>query len=1037
MKCIRLIIALTLFLFLNKTSAIAQSANDIIKVDRISLEQGFSNDLIFSIFQDSKGFIWFGTMFGLVKYDGMNYKTYRYDPIDSNTLSNDDVISIFEDKDCNMWFGTYNGGLNKYEPVTGKFTRFIRDPDNPASIGSNTIWDICQDKDGIMWLATEGGGLNKFENGKFYSYKKDTNNADESISGNFIRSVATDKNGNIWAGTFASGINMLDKKKNIFVNYRLDSNDAGSISNNFITYIFNDTEGELWTGTGGGGLCKFESDGGKFIRYKNKADDENEAGNNFINSISEDTPGKFLIATNNGLYTFDKVTGEFKKIIFNADKKKAGENVTGFIKDRSGVIWICSYNEGLFKLQYSRNKFSNFLSENNVKCIYEDRSGRLWVGTHDNGLIMSEDKGLSFNTVLNNKGDGKFIVSSSYVKTIAEDIEGNIWAGTDNGLIKTDKNVSRIEKIKNIGDTENSLISNNILKLLIDRSGILWIGTDKGLDKYDPGTKIFKHYQFQRNDTNSLSENTILSLYEDKYGELWIGTYFGLNKLEKNQDNFRHYRKNPEDPESISNNYVFSFNEDKNNNFWIGTGGGLNIFDRSKGTFYHFTENDGLPNGVIAGLESDENGYLWISTYKGISRLSVKDRVFRNFDAEDGLLSNMFNPGAYLKDSSGVIFFGSLKGVNYFIPGEVRESKFTAPVILTSMIKYNGKIKSETDISSKKEIILSYDDNFIKLGFTSIDYTNPSRNKFSYMLDGFDQDWNSSGREAVYTNLNPGEYIFRVKGTNSDGVWNNSEASVKIIITPPFWKTLWFYAILFCSAIAGIFYIQNLRIRSKVKYYIELEKIREKERELMREQASRDYHDELGHKLTRISLYSRRINKKLRPTANGLTEDLNSIVETSNSLQSGAKDLIWAMNPQEDSLYDFTVRLREFGNELFDNTGINFSSNGIKIEFKDIVLSMDRKRHLMYIFKEGMNNILKYSLCANVNLNFMKIDNELQIILKDDGRGFDLNNCSKGYGLKNIYSRAKQIGVKVIIKSEEKVGTEIILRANTEDLVIN
>ena len=212
MKNIKNIFLITFLLTVTVTSLFSQSLNGNLKVERISLEQGFSNDLIFSVYQDSKGFIWFGTMFGLVRYDGMNYKTYRYDPLDSNTLSNDDIISIFEDKEGNMWFGTYNGGLNKYESTSGRFTRFVRKADDPNSISSNTIWEICQDKEGIIWLATEGGGLCKYSKGKFYAYKKDTVNSSGSISGNFIRSVSLDKDGNIWAGTYASGINKFDKE---------------------------------------------------------------------------------------------------------------------------------------------------------------------------------------------------------------------------------------------------------------------------------------------------------------------------------------------------------------------------------------------------------------------------------------------------------------------------------------------------------------------------------------------------------------------------------------------------------------------------------------------------------------------------------------------------------------------------------------------------------------------------------------------------------------------------------------------------------
>lgn len=1013
------------------------SQDEKLKIEHISLEQGVSNNLIFSIYQDSKGFIWFGTMFGLVKYDGVNYKTYRHDPLDSNSLSNDDIISIYEDKSGKLWLGTYNGGLNSYDRTTGLFKRYLHDPQNPNSISSNTVWKIIQDRNGSMWFATEGGGLCKFANNIFSVYKKDSLN-EESISGNYIRSLAEDKKGNIWAGTIATGLNKFNPVKNTFTNYRHEAGTENSLGNNFVSYVFEDSNGELWIGTAGGGLNKFDEETNGFKKYKFDSTNEFSISSNNVFSIAEESPGHLLIGTQRGLNKFNLSTEKFERIKIYPDEEYKRENVLTFVKDKSGVIWVSTYLDGLHKLFYSREKFRNILAGKNAKCIYNDKEGKLWIGTETDGLKMSENGGKSFQSFKNDKKNPNSI-SSDNINSITEDNEGNLWIGTNNGLNKLDKTSNKITKYINENDidNENHLSGNNVLKIHFDKEGNLWIGTDNGLNRFIPKSNKFFLYKHSVTDTNSLSENTILSIYEDKEGELWFGTYDGLNKLDKTKGKFRHYKQNPDDRKSISNNYVFSFCEDNNNNFWIGTGGGLNVFDRKSGTFFYFTEKDGLPNGVISGIEYSDDGYLWVSTYKGVSRFDIKNKEFKNYDIEDGLLCNMFNAGSYFKQSNGNIFFGGINGVNIIIPSEIKESNFTPGIIFTSLTKYNSNEKYEIDISALSQTELSYKDNIFNIGFASIDYTNPGKNKYAYMLEGFDNDWNYNGNtsNAVYTNLNPGEYNFKVKGTNSDGIWSKKETSIKIIISPPFWKTWWFYGIVICLLTAAIIFIQNLRVKQKVKNLIKLEKIKEEERELMREQASRDYHDELGHKLTRISMYSRRINKKLRPTANGLTNDLNSIIETSNSLQSGAKDLIWAMNPQEDSFYDFIVRLRDFGNELFENSGINFSVSGIKDEFRDIILSMDSKRHLIYIFKEGMNNILKYSRCTSVKLSFNFLDDHLEIILEDNGIGFDLENCPKGYGLKNIFSRAAQINMNVNLSSEKFSGTKIKLITKTSNLI--
>ncbi|MEO8664854.1 MAG: two-component regulator propeller domain-containing protein [Ignavibacteria bacterium] len=1024
------------------TSIVSYAQADL-RSEKLSQEQGVSNDLIYTICQDSKGFLWFGTMFGLVRYDGLNYKTFRYDPLDTNSLSNDDVISIFEDNSGSIWIGTYNGGVNKYDRATGKFTRYLNnkndknDKNNSGTISSNTVWSITQDKDSVMWFATEGGGLAKFIEGKFYSYKRDSSANNKSISGNFLRSVAADRDGNIWAGAFETGLNKYDKQKNIFTNYRLDEKNEKSLSNNFVNAIFEDSDGELWIGTGGGGLNKLDKVTGEFKRFMHDSNDVNSISSKNVFSIAEESPGILLIGTQNGLNRFDKASEKFERIKLHNDNddKNKRETILSFVKDRSGIIWASSYSDGLYKLSHPSEKFKDLLSGKNVRSIYEDMSGRLWAGTTGEGLFMSEDKGKNFDHHFDKQT--QISISGSVVNSITEDNAGNIWIGTMNGVNKLDKSDGKFYKYFNDSLNENSPGSNNILKLYSDKAGILWIGTDKGLDRFDPRAERFTHYRHNDSDPNSLSENTILSIYEDKHNELWFGTYAGLNRLNRNSGGFTHFVKDPFDAKSISNNYVFSFCEDRNNNFWIGTGGGLNIFDRNTQTFFHFTEHDGLPNGVIAGIEAGDDDHLWISTYKGISRFNVKEREFKNYDGDDGLLSNMFNSGSYFKNKSGEIFFGGIDGVNYFNSAGIDESKFDPSVVLTSLIKYDDKNKTETDISSLSEIKLNYKDNILNIGFNSLDYSNPKKNKFSYKLEGFDRDWSKSNStaNAVYTNLDPGEYVFKVRGTNSDGIWSSRESSIKLIITPPFWKTWWFYGILICTLLAGIMFVQNYRIRKKVKTLLEIENIRHNERELMREQASKDYHDELGHKLTRISLYSRRINKKLRPSANGLTNDLNSIVETSNSLQSGAKDLIWAMNPQEDSLRDLVVRLKNFGYELFENTGMNFSSNEVSENFTEINLSMKCKRHIVFIFKEGMNNILKYSRCSEVELNFKLIEECLEITLKDNGVGFDPVNCPKGYGLKNIYSRAQQINAVVSISSEKNTGSVIKLRTGNLNLI--
>lgn len=1004
-----------------------------IKIEHISNDLGIPTNLVFEIYQDSKGFMWFGTMFGLVRYDGDNYKTYRHDPSDKNSLSNDDIISIFEDKDGYIWIGTYNGGLNRYDRRSGNFTRFFYDPNNENTVSDNTIWDIIQDKNGTIWFATESGGLCKFENDLFTSFKHDSTNS-KSISGNKILTLSFDNDGNIWAGS-TTGLNKLDVKKGEFTVYKFDKENENSIGSNVINSLLCDSYGDIWAGTGGGGLNKFERGTGDFKRYVVDSGDVNSISSNVVISVLEEEAGVLGVGTGNGFNRFYVREGKFEKVKLYPDKEFNREVITRMYKDNSGVLWLSNYQEGLHKVIRGNGKFQNYLENKSVHCFYENPDGTIWIGTTQ-GLLKVDNNFNILDTYLNDKNNQNSI-SSNFVRSLTKDINGNLWIGTSFGLNKYNESNKTFTKYLNSPEDEHSLSNNGISRLLTDNAGKLWVGTDFGLNEYLPAEKKFKRYLHSPTDMESLSENSILSIYEDKSGSIWVGTYSGLNKMDRATGKFSHFSHDPLNDKTISNNYIYSFCEDASGNFWIGTGGGLNKFDPATESFLYFIEKNGLDNSVIAGIVQDVNGNLWLSTINGLSLFNINNNDFRNFNTSDGLSDNMFNFSSYMKTSDGRILFGSVNGVTSVNPADIINSSFTPQVLFTDLIRYNENSKFTEDISALKDVSLSYKDNVINIGFSSSDFTHPDKIKYSYMLEGFDKDWIQSGknRNAVYTNLDPGNYIFKVISTNSDGVKNESVSELKFSISPPFWKTWWFYTLILSLLIFSIILIQNIRVRSKVNHLLELEKVRESEREKVREQASRDYHDELGHKLTRISLYSRRVNKKLQAFTNGISEDLKFIVETSNSLQSGAKDLIWTMNPQEDTLYDFAVRLKDFGNELFDNNGMEFHSGEISEELREIRLSMNCKRHLIYIFKEGMNNILKYSECENVKLNFRIYDEDVEIILEDDGIGFDPANCQKGYGLKNIFSRAAQIDLNVNISSMPGAGTKITLTAGIQNLI--
>ncbi len=1000
------------------------------KSEHISLDEGISNNMIFSIYQDSKGFLWFGTMFGLIRYDGINYITYRYDPNDSTSISNDDVISIFEDKEGYLWIGTYFGGLNRLDRKTGMFTRYIHIKQDNNSISDNTVWVISQDKMGTMWFGTNGGGLNKFKDNKFTAYKYDSLNTN-TIGSNTIFALQNDVEGNLWIGTAGGGLNKLDVSNSIFTRFKRNPSDSNSISGNFVRSLYIDSMGYIWAGTMNKGFNRYDKSTGKFTRYEitGSSNDPNNSSASIFSIIpASGILNELWICTGSGLYSINKTSGKFTYNDIHNGNKSKNQNIIAACMDRSGVLWLSAYFEGLYKYFQNYDKFTSFkyendssvgLSGNIVKCFYEDIKHNIWIGTV-NGLNKFNRVNNEFTYYLKDDSSGK-----STINSIKGDSSGSLWIGTDNGLIYFDP-LNNTEKIfYNDPKDENSISSSNITNLLLASNGTLWIGTNIGLNKFE-NNRFFRYTNDPKN-TNSLSENSILALYEDKDKNIWAGTYAGLNKFNNSLNNFSHFKKDLNNPQSISNNYVFSFCEDAAGNFWIGTGGGINLFNRLNGTFMSYTEKNGLANSVICGILPDVNGNLWLSTKKGLSEFNPTTETFKNFNSDDGLQSNMFSGGAYLKTSENNFYFGGINGFTVFNPAQMKYRDYQSPVILTSLSVYSDNKNRVIDISDINDIELSYNDNIISFEFASFDYYSPKKNLFSYMLEGFEKDWKNSGHiaKAVYTNLDPGKYIFRVKGTNSDGIWSSNEASITLTIKPPFWKTWWFYSFVLLSIALIVFFINNNSVRNRVRTMLDLEKARETEREKIRLEASRDYHDELGHKLTRISIYSRRISRKLGANSNGITGDLKGILEVSESLQSGAKDLIWSLNPDEDTLYDFALRLKDFGNSIFENTGIDFVMHGISDDMKKIRFNMKVKRHLIFIFKESMNNTLKYAECTKAELTFIHNDSLLEISFDDNGIGFDTDQISTGYGLKNIHNRAKQINANIDINSIPGSGTKI------------
>jgi signal transduction histidine kinase/ligand-binding sensor domain-containing protein/DNA-binding response OmpR family regulator len=815
------------------------------KFERLGITDGLSQSNVTCIFQDSRGFMWFGTRDGLNKYDGYNVKIYRKDDRNNNTLSANYVKDIIEDSTGNLWIATSGGGLNMFDREKEIFIRYQHSPGDPKSISSHFLNTLEQDKQGNLWIGTDDFGLDVFhrEKDEFIHFPHKEN--DTSLSSNTVLSIFEDSQKNIWIGTDGYGLNLFQKETNSFTRFFHQDENVTSLSHNVVSSIFEDNKNNLWIGTVGGGLNLFDRKTKTFTRYNNLKGSLNSLSDNYIFSITEDKTGKLWIGTeNNGVSIFDFTTGKFHSFHHNDfdNTSLSSSSINCLYTDLTGGMWVGTYNAGLNHTTSDANKFAHYkhipgtpysLSNSNVSAIYEDSKENLWLATDGGGLNLFDRKSGKFRHFKHEEGN-KNSICGNYVLSVHEDSDGNIWVGTwGNGVTMFNPKNNVFKHFINDPLDSSSIQGNNGWVIKEDNDKNIWIGAHGyGLNRYDRKSGAFTYF----NDLNSkLSSNNIQSIVEDGDGNLWIGTYGGgLNLYNNGTNQFTSFRHSDE-KNSISNDNVGPIYEDSNGNLWIGTDDGLNHLDRQTDQFKVYKVANGLPNDLISGILPDSKGNLWISTNNGLSRFTPSTNSFENYTVADGLQSNEFRQ-AYTKSRSGALYFGGSNGFNEFFPDSIHEDAYVPPLVLTEFSIFNKPVNPSNSkdeesvlvkhINETKEITLSYNQAVISFEFASLNYTSQARKQYAYMLEGFDTNWNHIGikRNATYTNLDPGEYTFKVKGLTNAGDWSDKIISVKLIITPPFWLTWGFKILSFVFVIGTFISIYKLRVGAIEKQGIELER---------------------------------------------------------------------------------------------------------------------------------------------------------------------------------------------------------------------
>lgn len=1065
------LIVQTAFLFPN---------NNLIKFDHYSLEQGLSQVSVNCIIQDKYGFLWIGTDDGLNKFDGYKFTVYRNNPEDETSLSRNHIWSIYEDKAGNLWIGTFGGGLNKFNRHTEKFEHFYADKENTNSLQSNDVYSIIGDSDNNLWIGTIGGGLHKFnlENKTFTNYQfKQTD--ESSLSNNNIYSIFKDSFNNIWIGTFGGGLNRIefsnDKKNLKFIRYKNNPNNKKSISNNFIRSICEDSKGNLWIATDRGGLNKldlnkFYNGQTVFNHYRHHSHNPESISKDVIYSVFADSKNNVWIGSGGeGLNKLNYSNNTFSRYKTQPENPQSLSNnfVRVLFEDLSGNLWIGTGGKGLSKFSLSTGKIKHYkhspnnlrgLSNNYVYPIYEDSKKNIWIGT-DGGLNLFNPVSGKFKSY-KNKPENPNSLGYNFIRALIEDKNGNLWIGTyGSGLDKFDIKSNSFKHYKSNINDKKTISDGYVRDILIDSKGNFWVGTQNGLNLFNSETGEFTRIYNNPKDSTSLCNNNIRVLYEDSNANLWIGTNLGVNKLDLNNFNksnlnkisFIHYSHNQNETGSLNHNITLSIYEDQQKNIWIATVAGINKISNPSNSqqisVKHYSTKNGLPNNVVYSILEDENKNLWLSTNKGISKFNPETEIFKNYDQKNGLQSNEFNASAALKHSNGDFYFGGVNGLNVFNPDSLKENISIPPVIITELLLFNEieNVRNSNiltkSITHSEELVLDYTDYIFAFEFSALNYDQPDKNKYAYKLEGLHEDWintDSKNRRATFTNLEDGEYLFRVKACNSDGYWNDEGHSIKVTILPPMWKSWW----------ANLLYLFTILFCLYLLFLSQKKKVFQKQREL-------DLEKQFSEKL---ELYNKTLEEKVDERTKELKTATNN-AEEANRLKTellsiAAHDLKNPLNiilgfsslikndiPENSESTEYLESIRkssddmlEIISKLLDSAAIETGKLKLEMESVNLIhivdsvvneyqtLAFNKKQFLsielparsIYIkadtgrikevFSNIVSNAIKYSpLDSKIKVTFREDSNKVLVDIEDDGQGISIQDQ------KNLFKKFQKL----------------------------
>ncbi len=1021
-------------------------------------QNDFPHGALTTLLQDQHGFLWIGSSDGLGRYDGTALMEYRHLPRDTNSLSNNYIYSLFEAQDGSIWVGTRQG-ISVYHPSYKHFYR-IRANTSANEKEADIVINITQDRHGFIWYGTYYGlfRLDPKTNNKQRILPYDQHN-DQSVS-TVVWMIHEDQQGRLLVGS-GSGLYVYANDESFCFDI------YPNILENSLRQVWSIVEqhnGTIWLGTNDGVYRMEESPTGlQFERHF-----EDELSNNFVETMSCEGDSLLWVGTwKGGLHEIDLRTHQLINYQQSTTPGIGSNKITAICRDRSSLLWVGSAS-GLSKTTDKQQAFNIYLhqannvqslSNNIIKSIHKDQIGNLWVGTYKGlNFVAAEDleEGHFRFQRFFHEADNPNSLSANNIFGLHEDSQGLLWIATDSGLNYIDtKQFSKTPIFHRI-TMEDGLPNYYVHEVKEIHPGEYWVGTASMMAKMyfdinDPKRLHFDSYGREKEQEGAIVNTMVYTFTQDRFDRWWMGTFDGISQhhIRDGSDFFSNYQYYAKDRESLSDNSIRCFFRDSQDRLWIGTRAGLNLVRQNRpderAQFTSFGSESGFTNDVINFVEEDAQGQFWVGTQAGLFKfdpaqaLAGENGVQRVYKTNDGLASANTIFRASFQDEDGTIYFGTAKGLHVFHPDHLPFNP-VSPSLAFTQLEVLNKIVHPSDLDNDilvapihlaTRMNLNYKQNVFRISFSAMDFTAPQENQYKYRLLGFQEDWvETQKNSATYTNLAAGNYRFQVVGSNNDGVWNLNPIELSIQVKPPFWQTNWAYFIYALSFLALVYYIIRSRVKAQTRNFAQqlaIQKARHEEREILRQKNAADFHDELGHRLTKISLFLALAEQQSAPDEKWRMY-LQKIKHQAEGLSSGMRDLIWTLDPQQDNFLQTLIRLRDFGDKLFEYSEVHFQIEGIHAELENIRLKPDHRKNLLLLFKEAMHNCLKYAQASQAKLKVQNIDNRYIIELIDNGKGMDLQQANNGYGLKNMQSRASKLNAQLDIESSINQGTTVRLQ---------